>query len=137
MQDSLHHDHKPVLITTGTLLLPCYFSQLQPSLDTNEESVFKGENFTDIQTEKQRKETEHARLLFLSGAFIPALYTYLCTLYYFKPFLAVRFMMLQTKMLATHPLKSLRPGGPAFSPHIHQSPCRWFTAVPSSTFDRC
>lgn len=41
MQDSLHHDHKPVLITTGTLLLPCYFSQLQPSLDTNEESVFK------------------------------------------------------------------------------------------------
>lgn len=72
MQDSLH-DHKPVLITTGTLLLPCYFSQLQPSLDTNEESVFKGENFTDIQTEKQRKETERARLLFLSGAFIPAL----------------------------------------------------------------
>lgn len=109
MQDSLHHDHKPVLITTGTLLLPCYFSQLQPSLDTNEESVFKGENFTDIQTEKQRKETERARLLFLSGAFIPALYTHLCTLYYFKPFLAVRFMMLQTKMLATHPLKPSVP----------------------------
>lgn len=46
-------DHKPF---SGTLLLPRYFSQLQPSLDTNEEFVFvsKGENFTDIQTEKQR-----------------------------------------------------------------------------------
>lgn len=61
MQDSLHHDHKPVLITTGTLLLPRYFSQLQPSLDTKRNLSSKVKTLlTFRQKIKEKKLNVHA-----------------------------------------------------------------------------